>query len=564
MLRRSEPELRKVLQCSHHLIDEPNALGLRPLHLSASWPCGIEILLGCGADIYVKDECGYYPVDHAISLACPESLALFAKTEDSWNRGGTLSLAFSFAATLGGDQAIRVGIAKAVIKMAANQRRKLQALISEYLPESPICTHLSCGDQLLDVHAFDAVAALKQHGVFIPIPLQVDKYRGTVYHLPIPTTKILNSLWEAGFRDINEPDPDGRTPLILPEDLINLHTNCLKDFLERVDWFLVKGVDPEQKIQHIHQNSYWRCNSNVGCSCLKSGHTVMHFLAFNLSIITRWDYTGYHRNLNIYKRGDYAGCYRPLILEDTRLCAILKDILNNENRDACKCACASSAGCQAINITIKYHQEFFLSKFDSPSHFDTLIWPIPAAKANDFISETTFSEIIRTLTFHALGLTHTCCRGKKGWLNGLLLRLFEDEDDISEIHDEEREDLQLLEDLLLEFEQQRRDKPCSFQKFISGYFVSRMREVLSEKALPEVLLEEEKIQEMSEEEESLDEVSKDESLDESSEAESLHEVSEEETLDGDDFRAARRNPDDTSSRQNHRVTEVPDESKNSD
>ena len=461
-----------MLQCSRHLINQPQARGLRPLHLAAGWPCGIEVLLSYGVNINVVDDWGLYPVDHAIYLACPESLVLFAKTDPNllvpvpWGGVRALDLAIYLAAFNSSDQAIRLDIAKSVITIEANQRRKLRALTSHYLPQSPICMHPYVEDQLLDVRAFDAVAALKQHGVSIPTSLELHGDRETVYHIPCVGTEILNSLWEAGFRDINEPDPSGRTPLMLQ----SLFADTLTGFLERVGWFLDKGVDAQQKIQHIHQNSNWKCTTNVECSCLKSGHTVMHILAFSLTLVLR----------------SYDMIYdRSFEMKDPRLLALLNDIVNNEIRDACKCGC-SSTGCQAINVIVKGYREFFQEKMNPRLWFDNLIWFIPAAIANNSNSETAISETIRALTFKALGLTHTCCRESEDPFHQLPLTPFGDEDDISEIQDEEREDLQLLEDLLLEFEQQRRDKPSSLRKFVVGYWWTRMQEVWSEEDLPDV------------------------------------------------------------------------------
>ena len=479
-----------------------------------------------GANINVTDEGALYPIEHAIHLCCSQSLALFAEadcvlTTSSRNLYGTLERAvLGSVSTCNNDRESRVSLAQSVITMEANQRRKLQALVSHHMPESSICAHSSFEDRLLDLYAFDAVAALKQHGVSIPISLELGEYRATVYHLLGLRIEILNSLWEAGFRDINEPDHGGRTPLIL----FNFHFDTLTDFLERLTWFRDKGIDPGQKIQHIHQNSYWSCNSKLECSCMKSGHTAMHLIAFNLYCIRIW-----------YQ-------YHSLNLEDSRLWAALKDIFNNEPRDACKCAC-SSAGCRAINIIVKLNHS---TSRDLEDYFRSAIRPVLTAKANNFISETTFSEIIRSLTFNALGLTHTCCRKSENWIEELQLVPFEDEDDISEIHDEEREDLQLLEELLIEFELERRYKPSSFHNFMAGYWLTRMREVLYGEESQGVLLEEESPDEMSEEE----------SLDEVPEEESLDEVSEEKSLDENELRGTVGDIDDTSSHQSHRVTEV--------
>lgn len=498
-----------------------------------SWPRGIEILLSYGANVNVTDNQRWYPLDHAIHRVCPESAALFAKTDCELRPAvrnqpqSTLGRAIYEAASQPTDQA-KISIAKSVIIIAANQRRKLTALLSHYLPKNPICAHLSFEDQLLDVYAFDAVTALKQHGVSIPISLKFNEYRGTIYHYDDLIRELLDSLWEAGFRDLNEPDHNGATPLMLLESYDG-------GWAKQVNWFLDKGVNPNQQIQQIHQNSYWTCNSEARCCpCLKSGHIVMHFLAFNLS---RLEWPNIEREI------------QALDVVDPRLKTMLQDIFNNEIRDACKCAC-SSAGCRAINIIVK---ERSFSSTDPQKLFQTAIRPISIliAKANDFISQTTFTEIIRTLTFNALGLTHTCCRANRNhWFDELRLIPFEDEDDISEIHDEEREDLQLLEDLLLEFEQRRRDKPSSFQNFIKIYWLTRMREVLSERNLPEVLSEEESLDEVFEKESS-NEVSNENSLNVSSDEELLNEASDVESIDSAVLPDTGADFDDTSSHHSH-------------
>ena len=439
-----------------------------------SWPRGIEILLSYGANVNVIDNQNFYPLDHAIFRGFSESVALFATMDcelrpAAWNsKRDTLKLAIFNAVSKPTDQA-KIDIAKSVIIIAANQRRKLKALLSRYLSKNPICVHSSFENQLLDVYAFDAVTALKQHDVSMPIWWGFNKYPKTIYHVGFFIIELLDFLWEAGFRDLNEPDCDGETPLM------QLRT-YKGGWAEQVNWFLDKGVDPNQQIQQIHQNSYRTCNSERRCCpCLKSGHTVMHFLAFNLSRY-EWD------NCKMESQS--------LDVADPKLTTI-QDIFNNESRDACKCAC-SSAGCRAINIIVKNR---FSCSVDLQELFHSTIRFISLlkAKANDFISETTFTEIIRTLTFDALGLTHTCCRAnKKPWLYPLPLVPFGDEDDILEIHDEEREDLHLLEDLLSEFEQRRRDESSSsFHHFIKVHWSTRMWEVLSERNLSEVLSEEE-------------------------------------------------------------------------
>jgi hypothetical protein len=85
--------------------------------------------------------------------------------------------------------------------------------------------------------------------------------------------------------------------------------------------------------------------------------------------------------------------------------------------------------------------------------------------------------LIRLLTFESLKLRHTCCE----WHDyaGVCVDRYTCQEEIQEIHDEEESRLELLEDLVYEFEQNY-DLEDDLQTFISGYWDARMKEVRGE------------------------------------------------------------------------------------
>lgn len=446
VLRRSESELLNVLKAHLHLINEPNGSGLTPLHLSIGWPSGIQILLDHGAEVEVFDRHDLRPLDHAILRACLTSLTLLEKTNRPLQG---LERALSAEKDERSNE-----ILDYLINMEVNRRKDLQSLVLNHLPRSLVLRFLA-KDRLLDAHAVDTVIALKQHNVQIPASLSFDESRRTVYHLRLLERDVAESLWNAGFRDINEPDCNGDTPLMQPG-------RSREDFLELVDWFEEKGVKTDDTVQHIHSLASFRGGHHPAlCSCLPSGHTVMHVLANRVSI-------------NLF--------FGSIHSDWSREC--FQRIVINEKQDKCKCAC-SSAGCRAVIIIIKpwiRKIQIALVELGTRERWileSWLFWLLRSIK--NITSEEIILDVIRFLTFDTLGLTHTCCRQEEEYPQNSTS--FEDEDAIREIHDEEQEDLQLLEDLLSEFEQYRRRSNCCIRDFYFTYWRVRMKQVLSEETI---------------------------------------------------------------------------------
>ena len=317
VIRRSESDLLNVIKTHRHLINQPNIFGLRPLHISIGWSPGIAILLDYGAEVNVFDNQNLRPVDHAISRACLTSVAFLEATNFP-----TVGLEMALYT---GEQARSSGILDYLINMEVDRRRNLQSLVSNFLPQSFTLRFLA-KDRLLDAYAVDAVSALKQHNVSIPASLSF-KFHRTVYHLTSLKRDAAECFWKAGFRDINEPDCFGNTPLMKLD--FHFH-DCYSDYLELIDWFEEKGVKLDETIQHIHNLAFLSGHHHLArCPCLTSGHTVLHLLAHRVSMGVALRSFWSDRSLNCFLR-----------------------ILMNEKQDACKCAC-TLAGCRAVFIAVK-------------------------------------------------------------------------------------------------------------------------------------------------------------------------------------------------------------------
>ncbi len=420
--------------------------------MSVGWPRGIEILLEHGADVNVADESGLPPVEYAVARPCAESLRLFDEADCALHQ--SLRHAIQFQRFLpDGSGNPRADFTGFVIEIEANRRRKLQSLLSLSLPERVLRSLSLLEDRILDQQLPAAMAALERHNISVPPSLKLNQDSGTVYHYEYLTLRILNSLWEAGFRDVNGLDEMVQTPL-MAMDYEHLRA---EETLEMIAWFEKKGVDIHQKVHLLHQDSEFESGCRFGCSCRKSGHTVLHYVSHRLAY-SKIGWEDYSTLSSVSQ-------------------AHLRLIIGNEIQDDCKCAC-SSGGCRALCMLLKpifsrrtiAHHDQMLSRFIVRCLSSSIV---PDRTTSDLV----LSDLVRLLTFERLNLTHTCCRERGYWV--LLSLPFED-DEIQEIQNEEHEDLQLLENLMVEFDQRRRELGYPLAQFMKEYWMPRMEEVLSE------------------------------------------------------------------------------------
>jgi hypothetical protein len=261
---------------------------------------------------------------------------------------------------------------------------------------------------------------------------------GTLYHQYGLTCEMADCLYEAGFVNVDatQTHVDGfnGTALLYHCSLLpwNFFTNT--DKLELIDWFILKGA-------------------SIGCTQSRNTLKPIHLLAERL--------------------GEYLSTSSTQGLKDLkdqirkRVC--LRE-LTQEHLDNCRCVC-SAYGCE--NLTLLY--KGFTERESHPSIWLTCQCLIELGF--NLEQDNTRRALLRMLTFTELELTHTCHKVPKVTIEAKHMI----QDEITYIQDQEQEDIQLLENLLITFEEAWINHQGTFLDFIEEIWPVKMAEVKKEK-----------------------------------------------------------------------------------
>lgn len=385
----------------------------------------------------------------------------------------------------------RQNVVDCVVELLADRRRRLQVLATAFLPsEAADRLNMSEG-RVLDEFAASAVSALRDRKIFIPNAFLPGSRRTTVYHIPCLTIRTADRLWKAGFRDVNGFDHRGRTPLMIRRyfNQINLSTE-----LELIAWFQSKGADLHGAQCKRIRKKEPKSDSDLCALGSKSSTTAVHWIAKNIGqtikdslwecINHRLSYVGPSWTLkDLAKERQnqlWQSFYQLMSISDVAK-RVLVQILTDPIRDDCSCAC-STGGCQPLITVLKIFRHD-TSPVGRMMKTQISIVLADLTESSSSSSSSPFSALVRCLTFEELELTHTCCTH---FLDQILPRddnshSNNSNDDVHEIHDEEQHLLAQLEDLLLEFEIEKRDLGGSTAAFLQGPWRARMDDVLHER-----------------------------------------------------------------------------------
>ena len=452
-------DLRQALIVSASSINETNGLGQSALHLAVEWPRGMDLLLQAGANTDCEDHFYQTPISYAIEMSLIEPMRLLALADCSiLDMKEHLLLARAVDIELSthldrGQSTAAEAVVNLLVDMIANRRQRLYDLASSTLPDSDL--DRLCHDSYLpDDNAPRLYSALVRHGTAVPLALHPRQYRSTVFHQIGPSLRVAERLWNAGFRDINGRDSFGLTPLMSSR----AHHFCSPDdvnlILEYAAWLVEKGADFYAK-QDLTLYEHYRPE----CQLLSA--TALHFVAYELGLNLK-------RMVTCNRLEKWA---EESFSEPSK--ETLQRILMDMDSDSCTCACSIS-GCSPLTVFNKNYITLY------PAVYILDLWPI----LENFCDPSKISEFLRIMTFKELDITHTCCQKDfHGWET-------KDKAEIDEIHDEEAENLQKLEELLEEFEAKRKELDIPFGDFITKYWQPRMKEVLQEGTLDEDALRE--------------------------------------------------------------------------
>ncbi|KAH7073721.1 hypothetical protein BKA63DRAFT_514678 [Paraphoma chrysanthemicola] len=153
-----------------------------------------------------------------------------------------------------------------------------------------------------------------------------------------------------------------------------------------------------------------------------------------------------------------------------------------EERDNCTCHC-SRHGCYVIGCAVSEHIQspsFRVKPLQWQTYHRRLNQPflfamIDANREKPWMS----TAVLRTLTFENLSLTHTCCYQIYDEMRERVTRATSEE--IKVIHDLEREDIELLETLVAEFNAKWTAYNKPFVTFMNRVWKMKMRQIHQER-----------------------------------------------------------------------------------
>jgi len=497
VLAKSEHLLRQAIERTPHQVNEPNVIGQTALHLSIDWPKGMRILIHAHAHVDAPDYCGYTPIFYAAFRHAHVSMCILQEADCCLPTlprqiGGLFHdvnlLRFVTRFKLSrlspwGDPQESIEDIKLTVDMTisllAKRLRSLEDLAVKFLPYSSIQELGIAPGRLLDSKSEKAIEMLERRKVPVPQALRVVEPGGeSVYHDETLNIRQAQLLWQNGFRDIDELDSLGTSPLMRRR---KSWITDLEEDLELVGWFLSKGASLYQ-LQHCA----FRCkNEFAQLTEMESSISNVHYLGQRLGkhgLSTpetlreepvQWSYVSLKQ------------CYSL----NAHSIQLVGDILTDTLRDSCQCACSLS-GCLALTQMLKIsgswmgmsHARFHMSRFVKSGAALTDTYCAALLLDIDQRPELAWLrfELFRFHTFEEMKLRHTCCQTAFFCTNETVIAELGDEEDRQEIRLEQEEQVARMEELILEFEKKYQEMGIPLIDFYEGYWRQRMAMVLEE------------------------------------------------------------------------------------
>ncbi|KAJ5326595.1 uncharacterized protein N7506_009697 [Penicillium brevicompactum] len=399
------------------------------------WPEGVRILLDFGAD----------PMQiHTTSLSRP-GVGYYSSIEMLLKAGGMIGLGHI-------DHALRSNDDEEIILLLVNElavrRKQLRSIAESFLPlnlipgsmESKLLDGPDCL-QVLDL-LYDCKANLPH-----PFNFKAREFLGiadgTVYH-NLWKPQCAKALYKAGFLDTDMLDSKGSSPL---EALSYCDVHTLANFIH---WHISKGAN-------IHRAPLW------------ANESIALFLTWKMVRGT------FFCSISEYYR-DHQSVHLPQIESNLQELIKMGDdfFAPTTISDGCPCPCSLN-GCTAISVSLReltsevmwgYSRclECEREAFDFLQEWDQSYWQNPRA-------------FIRSLTFNALDLNHTCFANTS---KGHVLTRYETAGSKYYVNDNSNEQSSLdeFEILLEDLEQKFVESGQPLKDFLPGYWYRRVKDHL--------------------------------------------------------------------------------------
>ncbi|KAJ0167662.1 hypothetical protein CTA2_1277 [Colletotrichum tanaceti] len=472
LIQKSEADVRRLLLSSTDLMFERGHDNQTPLHVAVCWPNGLRLLfelvgLACDSIIDVRDSNGYSAIEFAIFLHQTESVRILLDHSAAVDLEDTT--------LFGHDQMINRTDLRDLFDVLGSElgcrRKQLLSLALEHLPDTSISKLGLRSVSMIQNNTTEVINHLKLQLVEIPQFYQGAR-PGTIYHSPVMPVTLAESLFQAGFTEVDFL-VDGYSPLMIIQ-LLRSSASYIGGLsfypLPLINFFEEKGADIHKSIPH---SSYSLCPRRP------YRFRVIHRLAYLSGECLRIN-SSFRRT--------------PVRLDQSDQC--LQRMLASRSTDPCLCYCTLEGCSPASNYAKGY------CAFDGPRPLAPEQW-LKREGLRDLsaLLETSTEGVagqcrdqhvydtIRVCTFIKLGMRHTCCRYSGSWAAvprdefhgpencGLCVM---EPAEVAEIREEDKHTAELLERLMAEFEARLQSRPEPLDQFVRGYWRKRMRQVEAE------------------------------------------------------------------------------------
>lgn len=452
VLRRDKLAVEKVLdQHPQFLETERNVFGQSPIHLAIGWPDGLELLMRAAdesllhQDLDIMGENGSTPLDYVIAFGCTKSIRLLAEADVAFD--------FKWNYFVGTDS-LDPEVSQVVLGIILERLRQLLEFGKQKLPAEKISSLQITGFESFDLKARALLNCLHMESIQVPRKFASVLFWlqfGGFFHQNEICTDTAMAFFQAGFTNVDS-EVEQITPLMnldAPKYVFQ-HQFCFSRYFRVVEFFVEKGGRLDRQIPSDYISKPLASNDTV------NSYRVIHRIASS-----SWTGAIFFDFIDVVAVADLGSSL------------IWRAILQSNTSDPCICACASG-GCRPISLALRSSVNLLMTpwsrwydrfhdfnlnweKILNPQHWEVAVELLSMLTflLNGLEGEQLVEDIIRFLTFSALGLSHTCCRH---WTHGIVSFLSSGADhkmievmdptDVEEIRDEEAELIETLDCLV--------------------------------------------------------------------------------------------------------------------
>ncbi|KAM3080183.1 hypothetical protein ACMFMF_003592 [Clarireedia jacksonii] len=500
VLQRDIIAVKKVLaDRPQYLGTETNIFGHSAVHLAIGWPEGLEILLKAADEALLHRDVGNphalfgrrysTPLDYAIAFGCTKSIRLLAEANTAFDFEWNLFI---------GTASLPQDVSNVVLDIIVARLHQLFEFGVQKLRSVTISSLGITSFELFHSKAETLLYYLEE--VNIQRPRKFDSryfpYRfwlgpGGLYHQSIISAETAMAFFNAGFKDI-DTEVEGITPImnLCSPGYRDYYRYNLTRYFRIVEFFVQKGAQLDRQVPLGRNN---QISNNEPARCHRAIHRVACY-AWKSAIFFDFSYISATVDLGSSQ--------------------IWRSILQSSTSDPCNCACASG-GCRPITLALKYSTQRIQGKWWYIFHtlkvnWEDILSPVYKGASVELLFKLTLlldalegdqlaDDVIRYLTFSALGMTHTCCKHNQGGINNYTLAsrhyVLEEVEplihvmdpvEVEEIHEEESTLIEKLDFLHTKFMEDFRKLGVPLSRFIlENWRETMLTELSNSEEIPE-------------------------------------------------------------------------------